>query len=223
MVGGSETPEALTEPLSPDEVERVATSAARKARNRFYGYVELEDMLQEARLALHQNKRKVHEWIDAGDSKRLFRYIHKQCALYGHKEKAAAVGYRMEDLFFYSIKTLRLVIPTVLEAWSGDQDALTDFSDPSLLVDVQTALQGLTEADYQIVCWAFQGDPEEEAGYALVADRLGITAGAARQRVTRILRRMQETLGGENPVPRRRARSNAASIAETHSAWNGES
>lgn len=218
---GFATLEVSTDPLSPDEIERVATSAARKARSKFYGYVELEDMLQEARVALHQHKKKIHEWAEAGEKNKIFNYVFKQCARYAHKEKAAAVGYRMEDLFFYSIKTLRVVVPTVLEAWSGDEDAILDYPDSSLFIDVADGLRALSEADYQIIWWAFKGDPGEEAGYSNVAGHLKISADASRQRVNRILRNIQETLGGENPVPRRRARSNAASLAETRSAWEG--
>lgn len=212
----------MTDPLSPDDIAKITASAVRKASGRFHGYVEQEDVSQVAQVALLEKPRKVEEWILAGDAARLYQWIFKNCMIYGHKEKAAAVGYRMEDLFFYSLRSLRELIPAILEAWSGHDGFEWEYPDRTAWLDVSEALSGLTEAEYQIVWWAFKGDPEEDAGYANVAGHLGITVDAGRQRLNRVLRRMQESLGGENPRPRRKARSNAAAMAETHQAWDGE-
>lgn len=219
---GSETHEVQREPLSLADVDRIKRAAARQARNKFYGYVDLEDMTQEAEAALLSGKAKVTQYMNQGDKVRLFSMVYKACDRYGQKQKAAAIGYRTEDLFFYSIKVLRNVIPVVLESWSGDVDARGDVPDTALWLDISEALRGLSEAEYQIIWWAFKGDPDQEAGTQNVADRLGISHSAARGRIDRLLRRIQDSLGGESPHPRRKARSNAASMAETREAWNGE-
>jgi len=205
-----------------DDIAKIVQSAARRARGRFSGYISLEDTIQEGWLAVYTTK-KLAEWQGQGQEgrNRLYRLVLKSCALYGHREKAAKIGYKYGDLFFYGIMVMRKILPAVLDSYE-DQDPYEDFSDRSLWMDVNVALATLTEAEYQIIWWAFHGDPEESEGYANVAGHLGLSADAARQRVNRILRRMQDTLGGENPAPRRYRRSNAQALAETRSAWEGE-
>ena len=216
---GSGTSEALTEPLSPTKVAQAIQSAARKAAGSFYGYVPFEDMLQQGYLATLEHPRKFQTHVANGDAKRLWGMIYKSCSLYGQKQKAAFLGYRMEDLYFYSLKTLRRVLPLVLEGMETPES----YTESDAFMDITAALESLTGAEWQLIWWAFHGDPEEEAGYANVAAHLALTDGAARGRVDRVLRRLQELLGGENPSPRRSHRvSNAAAMAETRSAWDGE-
>ena len=216
---GSETPEASTEPLSPTKVARTIQSAARKAAGSFYGYVPFEDMLQQAHLVTLEHPRKFQRFVDDGDAKRLWGMVYKSCSLYGQKIKAASLGYRMEDLYFYSLKTLRRVLPLVLEGLETPES----YTESDAFMDITSALESLSGAEWQLIWWAFHGDPDEEAGYANVAAHLALTDSAARGRVDRVLRRLQELLGGENPSPRRPHRtSNASAIAETRNAWDGE-
>lgn len=216
---GSETSEALTEPLSQAKVAQTIQSAARKAAGSFYGYVPFEDMLQQGHLATLEHPRKFQQHVDAGDAKRLYGMVYKACSLYGQKQKAIFLGYRVEDLYFYSLKALRRILPLVLD----EMESPGSFQEADVFMDVSAALESLSGADWQLIWWAFHGDPEEEAGYATVATHLALTDGAARGRVDRVLRRLQELLGGENPSPRRSHRaSNAAALAETRNSWDGE-
>lgn len=210
------------EPWGEDEVSRIVYSAARRIRGRFSSYVELEDMLQEAWLCVYSSK-KLPEWQTQGEAGkgRLTRAIMKACSLHAQQNKAAKLGYRISDLHFYGLPFLRNRIPQVLETL-GTDDALDVWFDRAEWLDVEVGLLSLSDADYQIIWWAFKGDVEEEEGYANVASHLGITHDAARQRVNRILRRMQNALGGENPAPRRKSRSNAAALAEIRTVWEGE-
>lgn len=196
-------------------MQRTIQSAARKAADSFYGYVPFEDMLQQAHLSTLEHPRKFQDLVDTGDAKRLYGMVYKDCSLYGQRQKAAALGYRLEDLYFYSKKALRAALPLVLESEASH--------DVEALMDVSRALDGLSGADWQMIWWAFKGDPEEEAGYENVAAHLAITVSAARGRVDRVLGRLQEALGGQNPSPRRAHRvSNSSALAETRSAWDGE-
>lgn len=209
----------MPEPLSPDRVARTISSAARKAASSFYGYVPVEDMVQQGHLATLEHPRKYQRHVDEGDVKRLYGMVYKACSLYGQKQKASALGYRTEDLYFYSLKTLRRVLPLVLEGLETPES----YTESDAFMDITRALESLSGAEWQLVWWAFHGDPEEEAGYANVAAHLSLTVGAARGRVDRVLRRLQELLGGENPSPRRPHRSsNAAALAETRQVWDGE-
>lgn len=220
----SESKDQVSDSLwGDDEIAKMVSVAARKATGRFHGYVELQDMMQEGWLAVSSTS-KLRDWQSQGQAgkSRLFRWILKCCLLYGQKEKAAKLGYKPSDLFFYGMRTFREIIPAVLESWSGGDAYEYEYPDRAIWLDVSTALTQLSESDYQMIWWAFKGDPDEEQGNALVASKLSISVDAARQRVDRVLRRMQESLGGENPMPRKSRKSNAQALAEIRNAWEGE-
>lgn len=206
-----------------DTIARTVYSAARQVRGRFHNYVELEDLLQEAWMAVHSTS-KLDEWQSQGESgkSRLRRHLLKACSLYAQKNKAAKLGYRHNDLFYYSPGLLRHMISLILESIGDEREIYEGFPDRAVWVDVEGSLLTLSDAEYQIIWWAFKGDLEEEEGYELVGDRLGISPDAARKRVNRILYRIQDQLGGENPAPRRKSKTNAAAMAETRNAWEGE-
>lgn len=201
--------------LTDEDVSKAKHTAIKRVISRFYGYVEYEDLSQVAALAEIEHPRKFHKFVIDGNALGYHQEIHRVCALYAHKEKAAALGYRVEDLFFYSKKVLREVIPAVLEHWDSGDEFEFEYVDRALWLDIENALAELSEADYQIVVWAFRDGN-------VVADRLGIGDNAASNRVDRVLRKLQETLGGGNPAPRRHAKSNAAARAETSNQWLGE-
>lgn len=211
-----------TEPWGDDVVAKTVAIVARKATNRFHGYVELQDMTQEAWLAVMSTK-KLAVWQSEGRAgrDRLFRWVLKSCLLYGQREKAAKLGYRPGDLYFYGMKQFREIIPAVLDSWTSNDLYEDVYPDRAMWLDVSSALLALSESDYQMIWWAFAKDPGEEEGYDLVAAHLGITTDAARQRVGRVLRKMQDSLGGENPSPRREGKSNAQALAEIKNAWEG--
>lgn len=210
------------EPWGEEDVSRLVYSAARQVRGRFSAYVDFEDLMQEAWLAVYSTS-KLAEWQSQGEQGkgRLRRHMLKACSLYAQKNKAAKLGYRHTDLFYYSPGLLRHMISLVLESIGDEREIYEGFPDRALWIDVESALLTLSDSDYQIVWWAFKGDLDEEEGYELVGSRLGISRDAARKRVNRILRRIQSGLGGENPAPRRRSKSNAQSLAELRTAWEG--
>lgn len=213
------------EEWSDDDVAQVVLTSARHALRRFKGYTTLDDLVQEAWLHVYSRPAKLEEWKGQGElgKRRLGNALVNACALYGHKEKAAALGFKVQDLFFYGLTTLRHVVPLILEnGLRSDASVYADFPDREVWMDVCNALNELSESDYQIIWWMFRGDPEEGCGYATVSGKLGITESGARKRVDRILRRMQTYLGGPNAVPRRTRKSNAQAMAETRSVWDGQ-
>lgn len=203
-------------PLTDEEIDRALHSAVRSVRNKFYGYVEWEDLQQVAELARLETPQKFARLAEAGNYTGVWQEFNRKCTQYAHKQKAAALGYRPEDLFFYSKKVLREIIPVILESWESGDLYEFEYTDRALWMDVDRALKALTASELQIIRWAFQGDDDT------VADRLGISEGAASMRVSRLLDKIREGLGGENPAPRRRSLSNAASQAMTRNQWDGE-
>lgn len=208
--------------LTDEEVERALNSAAGKVRSRFYNYCELDDLKQQGRLAKLENPNKFRRLAEAGNYLGTWQEFNRVLSIYANKEKAARTGYKADDLFFYNKRMLRELIPAILNSWQTGDEFEYEYSDRAAWMDVEQGLQALSASDYQIICWAFLDDPEEEAGNANVGLHLGITSDAARQRVNRVLDHIRETLGGENPYSRRKAMSNAASQAQTRNQWDGE-
>lgn len=202
--------EDVRPPLTEASVKSIMQSTARQVRNKFYGYTELEDILQVLRLDMLEHPRKYDRLVAQGNSYFLSQEFNRIGSRYAMKDKAAALGYRPEDLFFYSKKVLREIIPVILESWSSGDLYEFEYSDRALWVDVDRALRNLSASDLQIIRWAFTDDEDT------VADKLGLSPGAASMRVSRLLDKIREGLGGENPAPRRRSLSNAASQAQTH-------
>lgn len=203
-------------PLTDEDVLKAKQSAVRSARNKFYGYAEWEDLMQVAELALLETPQKFARLAEAGNYTGVWQEFNRKCTQYAHKQKAAALGYRPEDLFFYSKKVLREIIPVILESWDSGDLYEFEYTDRALWVDVDRALKALPASELQIIRWAFQDDEDT------VAAKLSISAGAASMRVSRLLDKIREGLGGENPAPRRRSLSNAASMAMTRNQWDGE-
>lgn len=203
-------------PLTAEDILKAKQSAVRSVRNKFFGYAEWEDLMQVAELALLETPLKFTKLAQAGNYTGVWQEFNRKCTQYAHKQKAAALGYRPEDLFFYSKKVLREIIPVILESWESGDLYEFEYTDRALWVDVDRGLRRLTPAELQIIRWAFEGDDDT------VADRLGISEGAASMRVSRLLDKIREGLGGENPAPRRRSLSNAASQAMTRNQWDGE-
>lgn len=203
-------------PLTEEDILKAKQSAVRSVRNKFYGYAEWDDLMQVAELALLETPQKFARLSEAGNYTGVWQEFNRKCTQYAHKQKAAALGYKPEDLFFYSKKVLREIIPVILESWESGDLYEFEYTDRALWVDVDRALKALTASELQIIRWAFQGDDDT------VADRLGISQGAASMRVSRLLDKIREGLGGENPAPRRRSFSNAAAQAQTRNQWDGE-
>lgn len=203
-------------PLTDEDVLKAKQSAVRSVRNKFFGYADWEDLMQVAELALLETPLKFARLIESGNYMGVWQEINRKCTQYAHKQKAAALGYRPEDLFFYSKKVLREIIPVILESWESGDLYEFEYSDRALWVDVDRALRKLSPAELQVIRWAFQDDEDT------VAAKLGLSVGAASMRVSRLLDKIREGLGGENPAPRRRSLSNAASMALTRNQWDGE-
>lgn len=204
-------------PLTEEEIDRALHSAVRSVRNKFYGYVEWDDLNQVAELARLETPQKFARLAEAGNYTGVWQEFNRKCTQYAHKQKAAALGYKPEDLFFYSKKVLREIIPVILESWESGDLYEFEYTDRALWVDVDRALKALSASELQMIRWAFQGDDDT------VAVKLGISEGAASMRVSRLLDKIREGLGGENPAPRRRSLSNAASQAMTRNQWDGAS
>jgi hypothetical protein len=203
-------------PLTAEDVSSIMQSSAKYVRNRFYGYTELSDVLQVLKLDMLEHPTKYSKLTAKGSADFLSKEFIRVGSRYAMKDKAAALGFKPEDLFFYSKKALREMIPVILESWDSGDLYEFEYTDRALWIDIDRALKALSASDLQIIRWAFTDDEDT------VAVKLGLTEGAASMRVSRLLDKIREDLGGENPTPRRKSLSNAASQAVTRNQWDGE-
>lgn len=203
-------------PLSEEDIGKAILMGARQGRAGCHGYVELEDLVQVCWLDLLEKPHKYNRYEARGNFTGLVKEMVRTAGAYAQREKASVLGYKPEDLFFYSKRTLRETIPVILNSWETGEAYEFEYPDRALWMDIDEALRQLPMADLQMIRWAFEDDR------SVVASKLGISEAAAKQRVNRLLDKLRMYLGGENPLPRRRSISNAASQAATRNAWDGE-
>jgi hypothetical protein len=103
--------------------DQIATLFVRKAANytghryRLYG-VEADDVAQEIYVWLYgKGKAKVERWLEASPQQttRIYRSMLDRALGYAEQEKAAKVGYRVDDVAWYSPSTIEGLMPLVLD------------------------------------------------------------------------------------------------------------
>lgn len=156
----------------------------------------------------HPNKVKTWEALDGKQSIRLIaRSLRNAAKDYCQKEKAHAVGYRVEDNYYYDRQVVERFLPAVMR---GDTSApsLKDlgFSNNkqvaseggnwfAMMSDIERALSKLGDEQKVIVYLRF-GDGCDNS---TLAKELSISEDAARMRVNRAMNNLMNILGGSRP------------------------
>ena len=196
--------------VDTDKYENLVASIAYEY-SRKYHMVEANDIRQELWVWFLEHPNKVHVW-EKFEGKQSVRIIAKSLRNaakdYCQKEKANAVGYRVEDNYYYDRAMLEDILPAILR---GDKTApvLTGMGYTktkrmvseggnwfATMADVQRGVTRLTHEQQSIIYLRF-GDgcnSNEELG-----KELGISEDAARIRVNRALNNLLNFLGGNKP------------------------
>lgn len=178
--------------------------------SRKFHMVDAADVRQELWVwfLTHPNKVKTWEALDAKESTRLIaRSLRNAAKDYCQKEKAHAVGYRVEDNYYYDRQVVERFLPAVMR---GDSSApsLKDlgFSNNkqvaseggnwvAMVSDIKRALDKLTD-EQRVILYLRFGDGCDNT---TLAKELTISEDAARMRVNRAMNNLMNILGGSRP------------------------
>lgn len=199
-------------------VFELATTAARRCQRRFGRWASFDDMVQVAMEYAWRKRDLVLRFLDRedeADRKRgewgLVRTLERACERYARQEKAAALGYKVEDEYFYNEATIEALVSAYV---SEDAPNLNQVLDPAemggrrktkpasegndllaMISDVGRALAKLDPRTYGIVV--------ARSTDAQTVKQLAQAWDISHQRVSQIHKRgimlLMAELGGERP------------------------
>lgn len=191
-----------------EDYENLVGSIAYEFSRKFH-MVQAEDIRQELWVWFleHPNKVKVWELLDGKQSTKLIaRSLRNAAKDYCQKEKANAVGYRVEDNYYYDREVVERLLPAVLRGdsiapslsdlgFSNTKQVLSEGGNWfAMMADIEKALTKLPEEQQNIIYLRFDG-----SDLATLAKELSISQDAARMRVNRAMNNLMNFLGGQRP------------------------
>ena len=178
--------------------------------SRKYHMCDAVDIRQELWLWFleHPNKVKTWEQLEGKQSIKLIaRSLRNAAKDYCQKQKAQAVGYKVEDNYYYDREIVEALLPAVLR---GDRvaPAMADLGFTNskkvaseggnwfaMMADIERALARLTHEQLTIIYLRF-GDGCDNV---TLAKELDISEVASRMRVNRAVNNLLNFLGGQRP------------------------
>lgn len=156
----------------------------------------------------HPNKVKLWETLEGKQSTKLVaRSLRNAAKDYCQREKARAVGYKVEDNYYYDREVVELLLPAVLVGdLTAPSMAELGFTNSkkvaseggnwfAMMGDIERGLRKLTQEQLSIIYLRFG----EGCDNASLATELAITEDAARMRVNRAVNNLLNYLGGSRP------------------------
>lgn len=178
--------------------------------SRKFHMVDADDVRQELWIWFLEHPNKVATWeaMDGKHSIKLIaRSLRNAAKDYCQKQKAQAVGYRVEDNYYYDRELIEALLPSVIR---GDQQApamndlgfITGKKVASeggnwfaMMADIQRAFTRLDERQMSILYLRF-GDGCDNKTFA---KEMNISEDAARMRINRAVNNLINILGGSQP------------------------
>lgn len=195
--------------VETDKYENIVGMIAYEFSRKFH-MCDADDIRQELWIWFleHPNKVKLWETLEGKQSTKLIaRSLRNAAKDYCQREKARAVGYKVEDNYYYDREVVELLLPAVLV---GDMTApsMVDlgFNNSkkvaseggnwfAMMGDIERGLRKLTQEQLSIIYLRFG----EGCDNASLATELAITEDAARMRVNRAVNNLLNYLGGSRP------------------------
>lgn len=195
--------------IDTDKYENMVSAIAYEYSRKFH-MCDTDDIRQELWIWFleHPNKVKVWEAIDVKQSTKLVaRSLRNAAKDYCQKEKARAVGYKVEDNYYYDREVVELLLPAVLRK-DLNAPAMTELGFTkakkvaseggnwfAMMADIERSLARLTQEQLSIIYLRF-GDGCDNV---TLSKELGITEDASRMRVNRAVNNLLNFLGGTRP------------------------
>lgn len=213
------TDTTMPEGLDFDEVIDICDDVSIDLARRYRRYVERDDIRQELLTWAWRRRDKVAEYLVRPESSEdpnqrvkrqgqwiLRKTLTRRGEVYCRKVKAEKCGYHPRDEFFYD----RGLIEDIIKAWVNGTSLLADVVDDHVKVPRDPAEGGNILAMEADVHRALEWLDNEQAGLLFrvygdevpisqVARENGVSRQALEQKMDRLLRKIQNTLGGSNP------------------------
>lgn len=195
--------------IDPLQYEGMVGAIAYEYSRKFH-MCDADDIRQELWIWFLTHPNKVSTWNikDSKESDKLIaRSLRNAAKDYCQREKARAVGYKVEDNYYYDREVVELLLPAVLRrdlnapAMSelGFTKAKKVASEGgnwfAMMADIDRALSRLTQEQLTIIYLRF-GDGCDNV---TLAKELDITEDASRMRVNRAVNNLLNFLGGTRP------------------------
>lgn len=195
--------------VDTDKYDNMVASIAYEFSRKFH-MCDADDIRQELWVWFleHPNKVKLWELIDVKQSTKLIaRSLRNAAKDYCQREKARAVGYKVDDNYYYDREVVEILLPAVLRK-DSNAPAMTELGFTkakkvaseggnwfAMMADIERSLARLTQEQLSIVYLRF-GDGCDNAS---LATELAISEDAARMRVNRAVNNLLNFLGGSRP------------------------
>lgn len=224
--------------LDYSRMRKLVKDVARSVSNGYPSYVTSDDTEGHLWVHMYERKGSFARIVDEGDGweARIGSILRSEANNYCAKEKAAAEGYSVDDLYRYSLPQIRLLLDDVFsyEDWQsfglhGDGQPVAKIQANQTgdriaeLVDVKTAIEAMDDDTYNLLVWHYK----YHYTMPMLAEEFGITSEAAKKRAQRALTALQKQLGRRDQSDqssaseRRTVRTNAASRAALSSQYEG--
>ena len=195
--------------VDTDKYDNMVASIAYEFSRKFH-MCDADDIRQELWVWFleHPNKVKLWETLDGKQSTKLIaRSLRNSAKDYCQREKARAVGYKVDDNYYYDREVVEILLPAVLRK-DSNAPAMTELGFTkakkvaseggnwfAMMADIERSLARLTQEQLSIVYLRF-GDGCDNAS---LATELAISEDAARMRVNRAVNNLLNFLGGSRP------------------------
>lgn len=217
--------------MNVEKYDGLVGSIAYEFSRKFY-MVDADDIRQELWVWFleHPNKVNVWESLEGKQSVKLIAKSLRNAAKdYCQKQKAHAVGYSVEDNYYYDRELVELLLPAIMR---GDTTApaLNDIGFTStkkvaseggnyfaMMADIERAIDKLSHEQSSILYLRF-GDGCDNKTFA---KEMGISEDAARMRINRALNNLINYLGGIKP--RKEEDYDSEELAERREELSGDS
>lgn len=179
--------------------------------SRRFKMVEVADLRQELWVWFLEHPKKIKHWEKEHDEKNLSKLVARSLRNaakdYCQREKAKALGYRVEDNYYYDKQLLEAILPGVFTG-SRTPPSLTDMGYSNtkkvlsegnnwlaMCADVDKALKKMNLEQWDVLYTRYCNGLE----ITKIGEELNISQDAVRMRINRALNTLLNMLGGDKP------------------------